>query len=177
MIQSLRQRVTSTAANLTTAKTPEGRPVMVIDTREQDPLLFQNLASVRGTLYTGDYSIQGLEELFAIERKSIADLVACSIGENRERFERELHRLRGFRFKRLLIIGTPFAQIELQRYYSRIAPKAVLATLSAFEIRYHCPVVFAPTAIEAACQVERWALYFAREMTEIVNRMARPRVN
>jgi len=47
----------------------------------------------------------GGENLFAIERKSIADLVGCCVGENRERFFRELHRLRGFRFKRLLVIG------------------------------------------------------------------------
>jgi DNA excision repair protein ERCC-4 len=94
------------------------------------------------------------------------------MGENRERFERELHRLRGFRFKRLLIIGSR-GEIELQRYYSRIAPKAVLATLSAFEVRYDCPVVFAPTPVEAALQVERWFYYFAREMTEMVNKMAR----
>ena len=83
---------------------------------------------MRGTLYTGDYSILGLEELIAIERKSIADLVACCMGENRERFERELHRLRGFRFKRLLILGSR-GEIELQRYYSRIAPKAVAGHL------------------------------------------------
>jgi DNA excision repair protein ERCC-4 len=153
-----------------TPKTTESRPVVVIDSREQDPLIFQNLASVRGTLYSGDYSISGLEELIAVERKSIADLVACCMGESRERFERELHRLRGFRFKRLLIIGSR-GEIELQRYRSRIAPKAVLATLSAFEIRYDCPVVFAPTVVEAALQVERWAFYFAREMTEIVNKM------
>jgi DNA excision repair protein ERCC-4 len=77
--------------------------VVVFDSREQDPLIFQNLTSVRGTLYTGDYSILGLEELIAVERKTIPDLVSCCMGENRERFERELHRLRGFRFKRLLI--------------------------------------------------------------------------
>jgi hypothetical protein len=82
--------------------------------------------------------------------------------------ERELHRLRGFRFKRLLIVGS-CGEIELQRYYSRIAPKAVLATLSAFEVRYDCPVVFVATAVEAALQVERWFYFFAPEITEVVN--------
>jgi hypothetical protein len=28
------------------------------------------------------------------------------MGDNRERFERELHRLRGYRFKRLLVVGS-----------------------------------------------------------------------
>jgi hypothetical protein len=31
---------------------------------------------------------------------------ACCMGENRQRFERELHRLRGFRFARLLVVGS-----------------------------------------------------------------------
>ena len=72
---------------------------IVIDTREQAPLVFSQLQSVRGTLTTGDYSIQGLQELFSVERKSVGDLVGCCMGENRERFERELHRLRGFRHR------------------------------------------------------------------------------
>jgi ERCC4-type nuclease len=78
------------------------RPVIVIDTREQCPLPFARLAVECGTLASGDYSFRGGEELFAVERKSISDLAACCAGENRERFFRELHRLRGFRFKRLL---------------------------------------------------------------------------
>jgi DNA excision repair protein ERCC-4 len=85
-------------------------------------------------LTSGDYSATGLETLFAIERKSIADLVNRCINANRDRFERELHRLRGFRFKRLLIVGTE-EEIWRCKYHSNISPKAVLATLSAFEIR------------------------------------------
>ena len=82
------------------------KPTIVIDSREQSPLTFTRLQSVEGTLYSGDYSVRGLEELFAIERKTVADLTACCCGDNRARFERELHRLRGFVFKRLLIIGS-----------------------------------------------------------------------
>jgi len=106
------------------------QPVIVIDTREQAPLAFGRLQSIRGTLQMGDYSVKGLESLFAIERKSIGDLVGCCVGENRERFERELHRLRGFRFKRLLIVGTE-AQIQEGQYCSNIKPQAVMATLGA----------------------------------------------
>ncbi|HAB17515.1 MAG TPA: hypothetical protein PLX89_07505 [Verrucomicrobiota bacterium] len=52
------------------------RPQIIVDSREQCPLVFRNLPSAVGTLITGDYSFAGAEELFAIERKSIADLVA-----------------------------------------------------------------------------------------------------
>jgi len=143
-------------------------PVIIIDTREQDPLPFARLKTQGGTLVTGDYSVAGLESLFAVERKSISDLVGCCIGQNRERFERELHRLRGFRFKRLLIVGTE-AQILKGQYHSNIAPKAILGTLSAFEVRYDLPVVFFETPESAGCRIERWAFWFAREMVESVN--------
>ncbi len=139
-------------------------PKLITDTREQDPLVFERLPSVRRSLYTGDYSVVGLTEIFAVERKSISDLVG-SISSGRERFCRELHRLRGHRFKRLLIIGSR-ADIEAGNYRSRIKPASVLNTLSAFEIRYEVPVVFAATPELAARLVERWAYYMAREVAK-----------
>ena len=124
------------------------RPTMVTDSREQDPLTFRTFPSVTGTLVSGDYSFRGGEELFAVERKSIADLVASVTGE-RERFERELHRLRGFRFARLLVVGAQ-AEVEQHRYRSATTPKSVLHSLAAFEARYSIPVVWSPTPEEAA---------------------------
>ena len=141
------------------------RPTIIIDSREQAPLRFANLPAIGGTLTSGDYSFAGGEDLFSIERKSIPDLVACCAGSNRERFERELHRLRGYRFKRLMIVGTR-AEIEAGEYRSNINPKAVLATLSAFECRYDVPVVFIPDPTAAALQVETWAYWFAREIVK-----------
>jgi ERCC4-type nuclease len=110
------------------------RPILVVDCREQVPLDFANLTAVSGTLYAGDYSLCGLEASFAVERKSIDDLANCCLAAQRGRFEHELHRLRGYRFNRLLIAGTR-SDIAACRYYSRISPKAVLATLGAFEVR------------------------------------------
>lgn len=148
------------------------RPVIVIDSREQFPLPIQRLPTVKAGLYSGDYSVAGMETVFAVERKSIADLVNCCAGSNRERFEYELHRLRGFHFKRLLIIG-PRAEIERGNYKSRITPAAVLGSLSAFEIRYDIPVVWTPSPETAARQVEVWAWYFSREAVERVNHLFR----
>ena len=148
------------------------RPTIITDTREQTPLAFTRLQSERGTLTTGDYSFKGGEELFAVERKTIADLAGCCTGDNRDRFFRELHRLRGHRFKRLLIVGTR-AEIEAGSYRSELSPKAVLATLGAIEARFDVPVCFAESASLAAREVERWAFYFAREQVETVNTLAR----
>jgi ERCC4-type nuclease len=148
------------------------RPVIVIDTREQTPLPLSRLAFERGNLLTGDYSVRGTEELFAIERKTLTDLVACCVGDNRDRFFRELHRLRGYRFKRLLVIGTR-AQIEAGDYRSNVSPKSVLAALAAIEARFDLPVVFSPSPADAGREIERWAFWFARELIESVNTIAR----
>ena len=148
------------------------RPVIVTDTREQLPLPFKRLASVRATLTSGDYSFRGGEELFAVERKTVADLVGCCVGDNRERFFRELHRLRGYRFKRLLIVGTS-EEIEAGNFRSNINPRAVFATLSAIEARYDVPVVFSATPDDAGELVEGWTWWMAREIATSANDLLR----
>jgi ERCC4-type nuclease len=150
----------------------EVEPVIVIDSREQEPLSFSRFRTVAGTLKTGDYSILGLESMFSIERKSLADLVSCCCAGNRQRFERELHRLRGYRFKRLLIVGSE-EDILAGRYRSAINPKAVLASLFAFEARYDLPVVFRSTTEDAARQIERWAYWFSREIFRASNNLTK----
>lgn len=148
------------------------RPVVIIDTREQDPLPISRLEVTRDGLQTADYSFQGGEHLFGVERKSIDDLVGCCVGENRSRFEREMHRLRGFRFKRLLIVG-PRWMIEGHRYKSKIKPAAVLHSLDAWEARYDLPVVFVDHPTQAAALVEKWVWWFARQMVEDANSLLR----
>ena len=78
-------------------KTPT--PTILIDTREQTPLPFADLTTERRTLPTGDYSVLGFERDFIVERKSVADLVQSATFE-RERFERELVRMRGYSYRR-----------------------------------------------------------------------------
>src|ERR1700716_1306665 len=91
-------------------------PITLIqDSREQAPLRFEHLPCIVRGLATADYSIVGFESEFGIERKNVDDIVSCCMGESRQRFERELHRLRGFRFKRLLIQSSR-GLIEAQRY-------------------------------------------------------------
>jgi ERCC4-type nuclease len=148
------------------------RPVIVVDTREQAPLKFTRLEAVERALFTGDYSILGLENNFAVERKSIDDLANSCLSGNRDRFEHELHRLRGYQFKRLLIVGTREA-IVAGHYRSRIAPKSVLATLSVFEVRYDLPVVFIGTPEAAAREIERWAFYFSREVMKLAHALSK----
>jgi len=147
---------------------------MLIDTREQAPLPL-SLPFLRQGLYSGDYSYLGGEPNFAIERKSLDDLAGC-LGTDRGRFEQELHRLRGFQFARLLVIGTE-DDLAAGRFRSRLNPKAAVNSLDAFEARY-VPVVFAATPEEGANLVERWATWHAREFQRVSEQLSgggRPR--
>ena len=129
------------------------KPRLIVDQREKTPLVFKRLPSTVGLLVTGDYSIAGAESLFAVERKALRDLLACSTGRERERFERGLQRLRGYQFRRLLVIGADWQGL------TKTAWHFVLGA----EMRFDVPVVWTPNADQAATQVERWAMWFARE--------------
>lgn len=74
----------------------------IIDTREQLPLDLSPLQVERGTLATGDYSLKGLENIVAIERKSLSDFIGC-VGGERERFEREIQRLLAYPVRAMVI--------------------------------------------------------------------------
>jgi hypothetical protein len=57
------------------------RPVICVDSREQQALTFTRLESVVATLQSADYSFLGAEERFAVSRKSLPDLVSSCVGE------------------------------------------------------------------------------------------------
>lgn len=88
---------------------------LLVDTREQQPFSFTGLrcdadkgnrplvvpVEWRG-LPTGDYSIDGLVDQVAIERKSRDDLYSTIIGD-RDRFIRELERLAAMQFAAVVV--------------------------------------------------------------------------
>ena len=149
------------------------RPCVIVDSREQTPLPITRLPTRREGLPSGDYAPAGCELEFSIERKSIADLVSCATGENRLRFFRELGRLRGYRFARVLVVGERW-EIEAKRYRSGVSPKVVLSLLAVIEARFApVSVVFAKTPEDAARLVESWCWWWCRERVERVNDILR----
>ena len=136
-------------------------PTIVVDSREQLPLVFAHLPSVAGTLGTADYSVLGFESEVGFERKSISDLIG-SISSDRDRFERELIRLRGFRLSRLIVVGHP-DEISSGTYRSKMHPKAVWGTLDSFAVRYGVAYEFHATPSAAAQRIERLAWYYWRD--------------
>jgi ERCC4-type nuclease len=146
-------------------------PRIIIDSREQQPLVFQNLPSTVAGLTTGDYSVVGLEDDFTVERKSIQDLFS-SLTSGREWFLKELQRMNGYAFRRLLIIGSE-REIEMGSSRARgVNPKAILHSLAAIEAR-GVPVVFAHSSAAAAILVERWAFWRAREVLKLAGELTR----
>lgn len=138
-------------------------PTIIIDSREQTPLMF-SYPSITAGLATGDYSVVGLENDFCVERKSLGDLFG-SLTSGRDRFMRELQRMKAFPFARLLIIGS-IHEIEQGSSRARgINPKAIIHSLHAIEAR-GVPVVFASSPAEASALVERWAFWSLRELTK-----------
>ncbi len=147
------------------------KPVVLVDTREQNPLpLRENhpnwiQAERRAALKTGDYAIEGMEGLLALERKSLADLVACTV-TYRKRFLAACDRLSGFVWKAILVEAT-FEDIKggIQRFDipSDVHPNAVCGTLDAIEAKFGIPVIYASTVRELA--TERAASWLSKHFT------------
>jgi len=121
--------------------------VIIIDTREQLPFKFGGKVEiVRKGLPTGDYSIVGLEEHVAIERKSLNDLVNCC-ATGRERFMNEVLRLRGYPTRAIICEGS-WAQINGGEYVSRIKKNSVIGTIVRWQ-QMGVPVTMANTRLWA----------------------------
>lgn len=145
-------------------------PIIIVDSREQLPFEFANMPSEPGTLDTGDYSIRGLEHLVAVERKSLDDLLACC-GRERDRFKRELQRLRAYRF-RLLVIEASAADLEAGDWRSKLKPAHVMGSLAAWTAQYSLPVWLAGGHDAGARFVERFLYQAARCITSENNSSA-----
>lgn len=132
------------------ARAPEF--VVLQDTREQNPLKFPHCEVERVTLPTGDYSVKvngkSLHEIVAIERKSVADLLG-SLGNGRDRFERELARLSVLRFKALVIEGD-MAAVTAGTRFSTLTPRQTISPVLAWTFKYGVAPIFAPNRAWAA---------------------------
>jgi DNA excision repair protein ERCC-4 len=113
-------------------------PVFVVDSREQKPYRLE--PAIIQALPTGDYSIAGLEDQVAIERKSLDDLVQ-SLSRERDRFTRELERGASMPYFALVIEGT-LEDLAAGRYQSKMSVKSAVQSVFALSIRFRLPVWF-----------------------------------
>ena len=131
----------------------------IVDTREQNPLDVSPLRSITGTLTTGDYSVSGLERVIAIERKSLPDLLGC-IGQDRERFDREVIRLLAYPC-RALVVESSWPELERGEWRSKITSIAAVGSVLGW-IAMGLPVVMAGDHDRAGRYVSRLLFTAAR---------------
>lgn len=131
-----------TDASRCNGTTPRRTLPVVVDSREQKPFGFRGrpVEVTVGTLDAGDYSVRGFERRIAVERKSLVDLVGC-LGRERERFERELVRLRGWEVA-AVVVEEPQAALRSGRYRGGLNPSAAWQSIVAFSSRFRVPFFF-----------------------------------
>jgi len=95
---------------------------IIIDTREQAPWSFppEYCETRRGTLSTGDYALDGDQENFAIERKSLDDFLG-TISSGWERFQREMKRMDAF-IAKVIIVESDFERCCFREWDGTIVP-------------------------------------------------------
>jgi ERCC4-type nuclease len=122
---------------------------VVVDTREQLGYEFADLTTdarqgrrplevptVRGTLDSGDYSIAGLENQIAIERKSAEDLFN-TLGQGRERFSRELARLNQLEAAFVICESEWSDLLATPPQRSKMSPKCVIRSIMAWQMKFN----------------------------------------
>ena len=107
----------------------------IIDTREQTPFDLEPMNVIAETLAVGDYSVAGLESVVAIERKSLPDFVQCC-GRERERFQRELDRLRGWPVS-AVVLEFNWQSLEQANWRGKLTAGQVQASFAAWIAQGH----------------------------------------
>jgi ERCC4-type nuclease len=151
--------------------------VALIDSREQRPLeLKMHCGTVlrveKASLVTGDYSVRGLEEEVAIERKSLDDLAGCC-GKDRERFEKQMMRLLAYR-SRAVVVEASWDNIDLKCYRSQIAPNAIVGTILKW-VNAGVPFIMAGDRGRAGQYVARLLYGAARVRYEVLSQLTESR--
>lgn len=134
--------------------------IIVQDTREQTPWDFSFFGADQKikTLKTGDYSIEGFENQFCIERKKSTGELAINLGSKAKQFQAELERMKTFTHKYLvfefsiatllsfpLLSGIPKHQMKGVRMNANY----MVSQLEKFEDKYGIEVYYTENATEA----------------------------
>ena len=127
----------------TQLRTP--RPTVLVDTREQNPFSFSRFrgwfAGVeRKALKLGDYSVKGLEDTCAVERKGLSDLVQ-SFTAQRTVFVERLRQMSGYP-QRLLVVTAAWSQVKSRYPHSPADPnritQSLIASLAGLGVPFLC---------------------------------------
>lgn len=138
--------------------------VVVVDTREKEPYSFDpdRIEVIRRALPAGDYSLQGMESLVAVERKSLDDFVQTVI-RSRERFRKELLALQTLA-STCVVVEAGFQDVISGLYSSDAHPNSVIGSALSIIVDYNIPVFFCSNRQAARLFVEEYLLKFHRKV-------------
>jgi len=134
--------------------------IILRDNREQTPWEFSNfdVEVVPTTLKTGDYTIQGYENIFVCERKATTGELAINIGKKWKAFSNELTRMEQFKERYLICefplgyiydfpaySGIPIKEWKFLKIKSEFLAKRIEDIISEFNIK----VIFTENKLEA----------------------------
>jgi DNA excision repair protein ERCC-4 len=133
------------------SRSSAGPATIITDTREQEGYSFDPrlAATVRRALTAGDYSVAGLENAVAVERKTLNDFVSTVI-HSRKRFQNELQKLADYKAACVVVEASVF-DILSHRYRGDAHPNAVLGSALSIILDFQIPVFFCGNR-QAACQ-------------------------
>jgi ERCC4-type nuclease len=144
--------------------------VIIIDTREQQPWSFDHYTKANKKLDTGDYSIEGLETILAIERKKSASEFANNITESR--FKDVVERLSHVKYAFLLlefdledILIYPVGSNVPKRLWDKIkiSPAFIMKHILELQINHNIKIVFCGDSSNA----EKMAEYILKKVNYI----------
>jgi len=102
---------------------------------------------------TGDYGILEYPDKITVELKETSDIIQCCT-TSRDRFERELVRMREYPYRAIVVMGT-WEEIASGNYRSAIKPQAVLGSLMAFAMSANVSIIMAEDRKKAGLLVAR----------------------
>lgn len=140
---------------------------IIVDTREQKPWTFEHHAKANIKLDTGDYSIQGLENVLAIERKRNVAEFANNITEKRfvdvvERLSKTPYAFILFEFNMDQIMSYPIGSDIPKRLWDkiRISPSFLIKHILDLQIHHNIKIIFCDNSDNA----EKIALSIMRKV-------------
>lgn len=140
---------------------------IIIDTREQQPWNFQEYTTAHKKLDAGDYSIEGLQNIFAIERKKSINEVANNIVE--PRFKDAIARLAQCKYSFLLlefgmteVLNYPVGSNLPKRLWDKIkiSPAFLMKNILDWQLKHNIKVLFCNNSSNA----EKTAEYIIKKI-------------
>lgn len=140
---------------------------IIIDTREQKPLVFNHKSitavEVKG-LSVGDYGAMSSEYQHPIvfERKSINDLYG-TLSQGYDRFRKEIERAKEQNTKIIIIVEGSLNRILMGTTFSKRTPESIVYQLFTLRVRYDVETVFCSNREEMAEYITQFYIAHHKE--------------